>query len=81
MGRINFYDNWIGELWDGFQLRCRDGTKWQIGQKISEKSCLAPAQFSSTGKGKAEAQAVYHCEQIVGSKPTGIKAIAKVRMQ
>ncbi|PGH16755.1 hypothetical protein AJ80_05070 [Polytolypa hystricis UAMH7299] len=70
-----------GELWDGFELCCRDGAEWRIGKKISEKSRLAPAQFSSTGNGKAEAQAVYHCEQIIRGKPTGTKAVAKVRMQ
>ncbi|KKZ63055.1 hypothetical protein EMCG_02556 [[Emmonsia] crescens] len=81
MGQTEFYRNWIGELWDDLELYCRDGTEWRIGKKINEKSSLALAQFISTGKGAAEAQAVYHCEQIVRGELTGTRAIAKVRMQ
>ncbi|KLJ13654.1 hypothetical protein EMPG_11417 [Blastomyces silverae] len=79
MSRV-FPDNWIGNLWDGYELRCREGTIWRIGEKISERSTLMPGH-PSTGQGRAEAQAVYHCEQIVQGKPNDKRAIIKVRMQ
>ncbi|KAK2808823.1 hypothetical protein FQN50_004299 [Emmonsiellopsis sp. PD_5] len=81
MGQTEFPNNWIGDLWDNYELRCHDRSKWQIGKKIAERSHWVPPHFTSTGKGKAEAQAVYHCKQIINDKPSGTKAIAKVRMQ
>ncbi|PGH03524.1 hypothetical protein AJ79_07359 [Helicocarpus griseus UAMH5409] len=79
MGRFHFPENWIGDLFDKFELRCPEGTCWRIGGKISERSILVPAY--GRPKGKAEALAVYHCEEIIGGKPNGRKAIVEVRMQ
>ncbi|KAK2746735.1 hypothetical protein FQN55_005462 [Onygenales sp. PD_40] len=79
MGRV-FPDNWIGRLWDGFELRCREGTTWRIGEKISERSTLMLGH-PSAGQDRAEAHAVYHCEQIVWGRPNDNRAIIKVRMQ
>ncbi|PGG96556.1 hypothetical protein AJ79_09536 [Helicocarpus griseus UAMH5409] len=45
-----------------------------------EKSTWVPP-IPGALKGKAEAQAVYHCEEIVQGKRNGRKAIVKVRMQ
>ncbi|KKZ64133.1 hypothetical protein EMCG_01553 [[Emmonsia] crescens] len=75
-----FPDNWIGRLWDGYELCCREETIWRIGEKISERSTLMPSH-SSISQGRAEAQAVYHCEQIVQGRPNDKRAIIKVRMQ
>ncbi|KAK2779795.1 hypothetical protein FQN52_002394 [Onygenales sp. PD_12] len=74
------FDNWIGDLWDNFELHCREGTIWLISEKISEKSTLLPS-LPGVRRGKAEAQAVYHCEEIVGGRRNGRRAIVKVRMQ
>ncbi|PGH12739.1 hypothetical protein AJ79_04100 [Helicocarpus griseus UAMH5409] len=79
MSRV-FPDNWIGRLWDGYELCCREKTVWRIGEKISERSILMPSH-PSTGQGRAEAQAVYHCKQIVQGRPNNTRAIIKVRMQ
>ncbi|KKZ61142.1 hypothetical protein EMCG_04243 [[Emmonsia] crescens] len=81
MGGIDFPNNWIGDLWDDLYLpTLRDDTTWNIGKKISEKSTLLPS-IPGIQNGKAEAQAVYHCEEIVQNMATGKRAIVKVRMQ
>ncbi|OJD23542.1 hypothetical protein ACJ73_05107 [Blastomyces percursus] len=68
MSRV-FPDNWIGSLWDDYDLCCHDKTIWRIGEKISERSTLMLGCPRT-----AEAQAVYQCKN-------NERAIIKVRMQ
>ncbi|EFE34321.1 uncharacterized protein ARB_06721 [Trichophyton benhamiae CBS 112371] len=70
---------WIGNTFDNFTLKCPDGSKWRISEKISEKSVEFHA-YSNSGELYAEAQAVYLCRQIIGPH-VGMEAIVKVRMQ
>ncbi|EZF78273.1 hypothetical protein H105_00667 [Trichophyton soudanense CBS 452.61] len=70
---------WIGNTFDNYTLKCPDGSKWRIIEKISEKSVEFHA-YSNSGELYAEAQAVYLCRQAKGSH-VGMEAIVKVRMQ
>ncbi|KAI1963054.1 hypothetical protein LOZ04_002493 [Ophidiomyces ophidiicola] len=81
MGRPKFCDNWIGTMWDNERITCPDGTVWQVGKKISEKSLLAPDLSDGKHPTEAEAQAVYHCTQVLPGKSPQQRAIMKVRMQ
>ncbi|KAI1959034.1 hypothetical protein LOZ58_004742 [Ophidiomyces ophidiicola] len=65
MGGLNFCDNWIGTMWDNERITCPDGTVWQVGKKISEKSLLAPDLSNGKHPTEVEAQAVYHCTQVL----------------
>ncbi|KAI2011112.1 hypothetical protein LOZ12_004666 [Ophidiomyces ophidiicola] len=75
------YDNWIGNMWNNYKLRCPDGTVWQVGKKISEKSLYTTDLSGGKCPAEAEAQAVYHCIQVVQGAVTQQRAIMKVRMQ
>lgn len=71
---------WIREFFNDRELHFKDGTRWKIGRKISEKSFDTPRKHSSTGYRQGESQAVYECEQIEGPS-VGEEAILKIRMQ
>ncbi|KAI1915580.1 hypothetical protein LOZ61_001511 [Ophidiomyces ophidiicola] len=72
------YDNWIGNMWNNYKLRCPDGTVWQVGKKISEKSLYTTDLSGGKCPAEAEAQAVYHCIQVVQGAVTQQRAIMKV---
>ncbi|KAK2798406.1 hypothetical protein FQN50_008846 [Emmonsiellopsis sp. PD_5] len=78
MGRVN--PVWVGDRFDDLTLNCSDGTKWEIGQKISEKACVLRGELAGSAGDIAEAQAVYHCHQVKGAS-VGLHAIMKVRLQ
>lgn len=63
MGRESFHQNWIKDLFDGFELWCPDGTEWKFGEKLSERASFAPAEITGTGMPYAEAHAVYRYDR------------------
>ncbi|KAI1941177.1 hypothetical protein LOZ66_001685 [Ophidiomyces ophidiicola] len=70
MGGLNFCDNWIGTMWDNERITCPDGTVWQVGKKISEKSLLAPDLSNGTPGKSPQQRAIMKCRMQV--PPTNI---------
>ncbi|PGH09854.1 hypothetical protein AJ79_05580 [Helicocarpus griseus UAMH5409] len=64
--RPKFHQRWFGGMFDGKKFCCDNGTEWELGEKISEKDTYNPFPLRKGKPAEAEAQAVYHCRQIVG---------------
>ncbi|KAF3480057.1 uncharacterized protein GIQ15_05404 [Arthroderma uncinatum] len=81
MGGPEFYQDWIGDLFDNLVIWCNDDkSEWLIQEKLSERATFCPGTVTGTRKPLAEGQAVYTCRQIEG-KSVGMEAIVKIRLQ
>ncbi|KAL4968316.1 uncharacterized protein BDV14DRAFT_167758 [Aspergillus stella-maris] len=71
---------WIGDRFKDLVLNGPDGTKWEVGKKLSEREISSHPLAYELGEDTSEAQAVFQVQQVHGPC-VGEKAILKIRMQ
>lgn len=84
MGREpEFYQKWVGTLFDGLTLCYPDDTNWTTGEKISEKDRMVIAEVTKRNSRLRKRRLI-----TAASKPldpvgpdTGKETIIKIRLQ